>query len=137
MHEGLARAGYGVDDVVLTPENLRTHRLLVGKGYYIDVGCAQLIIDGKVKVKRAGLERLTETGVVFDDGTALDADVVVLATGYTNMRENARGIFGDEVADRVRTVWGVDEEGELRTVWRDSGHPGFWFAGGALHQCGR
>jgi putative flavoprotein involved in K+ transport len=134
LHEGLGKTGYVVDEVVLTPENVTTHRLLVGKGYYIDVGCGQLIIDGKVKVKHAGLESFTETGVVFDDGTTLDADVVVLAVGYTNMREKAREIFGDAVADRLRSVFGVDTEGELRTVWRDSGHPGFWFAGGALHQ---
>jgi cation diffusion facilitator CzcD-associated flavoprotein CzcO len=134
LHEGLSKVGYVVDEVVLTPENVGTHRLLVGKGYYIDVGCAQLIIDGKVKVKNAGLESFTETGVLFDDGTSLDADVVVLAVGYSNMRETARGIFGDAVADRLHTVFGHDQEGELRTVWRDSGHPGFWFAGGALHQ---
>lgn len=133
LHEGLRKAGYSVDEVVLRPENVRTHRLLVGKGYYIDVGCAQLIIDGKVKMKHAGLESFTETGVVFDDGTSLDADIVVLAVGYTNMRDKARDIFGDAVADRLETVFGYDDEGEIRTVWRDTGHPGFWFAGGALH----
>ena len=65
----------------------------------------------------------------------LEADIVVLATGYQNMRESARRILGDEVVDRVRSVWGLDDEGELCTIWRDSGFPHFWFMGGNLQQC--
>jgi putative flavoprotein involved in K+ transport len=48
------------------------------------------------------------------------------------MRESARRIFGDAVADRCGDVWGLDDEGELRSIWRPSGHPGFWFTGGNL-----
>ena len=59
----------------------------------------------------------------------------MLATGYEDMRETARRRLGDEVADRCTPVWGLDEEGELRTIWRDSGHPGLWFMGGNLHLC--
>lgn len=33
------------------------------------------------------------------------------------MRGTARKIFGDEIADQVKDVWGFDEEGELRTIW--------------------
>jgi hypothetical protein len=46
-----------------------------------------------------------------------------------------RKIFGDETADRVRDVWGLDEEGELRTMWRRAGHPGLFFMGGNLGLC--
>jgi len=52
------------------------------KGYYIDVGCSQLIIDGKVKIKQGQeIERFEKTSVRFKDGSFLEADVVVLATG--------------------------------------------------------
>ena len=52
------------------------------KGYYVDVGCSQLIIDGKVKIKQGQrIERFEETGVRFKDGSLLEADIVVLATG--------------------------------------------------------
>lgn len=52
------------------------------KGYYIDVGCSQLIIDGKVKIKQGQeIERFENTGIRFADGSFLEADVVVLATG--------------------------------------------------------
>ncbi len=132
--DGLERAGfkldYGEDGSGLFMKYLRR-----GGGYYIDVGASQLIADGKIKVKQ-GVEiaRFTPTGVEFADGTELEADIVVLATGYENMRESARAMLGDEVADRCTPVWGLDDEGELRTIWRDSGHGGLWFMGGNLHQ---
>ena len=107
-----------------------------GGGYYIDVGCSQLIIDGKIKVKQGSeIAEVTPHGLRFEDGTELEADEIVFATGYQNMRSTARKIFGDEVADRVKDVWGFDEEGELRTMWRRTGHPGFWFFGGNLALC--
>jgi putative flavoprotein involved in K+ transport len=57
---------------------------------------------------------------------------VIYATGYQNMRETARELFGDGVADRCRPVWGLDREGELSGVWRRSGFDGLWFMGGNL-----
>lgn len=131
---GLARAGfkidYGEDGSGLFMKYLRR-----GGGYYIDVGASRLIADGKIKIKQGvEIERFTPTGVQFTDGTELPADIVVLATGYENMRESARAILGDAVADRCTPVWGLDDEGELRAIWRDSGHDGFWFMGGNLHQ---
>jgi putative flavoprotein involved in K+ transport len=121
---------YGDDGTGLFLKYLRR-----GGGYYIDVGCSELIAAGKVAVKNGvEIERFTRDGVEFNDGTSLEADVVVLATGYQNMRESARALLGDAVADRCTPVWGLDEEGELRTMWRRSGHPGFWFMGGNLNQ---
>ena len=47
-----------------------------------DVGASQLIIDGKIKLKNdAQIARFTPTGLEFEDGGTLDADVVVFATG--------------------------------------------------------
>lgn len=51
------------------------------------------------------------------------------------MRDSARKVFGVDLADRVGDVWGLDQEGEVRTMWRRSGHPGFWFFGGNLALC--
>ena len=46
------------------------------------MGCSQLIIDGKVKIKQGQeIERFEETGIRFEDGSFLEADIVVLATG--------------------------------------------------------
>ena len=89
-----------------------------GGGYYIDVGASQLIIDGKIKVVQSpdGIKGFEPDTLVLADGRKLDADIVVLATGYDNMRTSVRKIFGDKVASRCRDVWDLDEEGELNAV---------------------
>jgi putative flavoprotein involved in K+ transport len=102
-------------------------------GYTIDTGASSLVAEGKVKLASgAGLARFTKDGVELDDGRRLGADLVVLATGYESMQETARALLGDEVAERCGPVWGLDSEGELRTVFRRSGQPGLWFTGGNL-----
>ncbi|KAL2069978.1 hypothetical protein VTL71DRAFT_14658 [Oculimacula yallundae] len=105
-------------------------------GYYIDVGASQLIIDGKIKIKQGQeIAEVLSNGLKFADGSELPADEIVFATGYQNMRTQARTIFGDELADQVGDLWGFDEEGEIRGMWRKTGHPGFWFMGGNLALC--
>ena len=132
---GLEKAGFKIDNGP-DESGFFMKYFQRGGGYYIDVGCSQLIIDGKIKVKQ-GVEiaEVKPHGLLFEDGTELEADEIVFATGYQNMRSTARKIFGDQVADRVKDVWGFDEEGELRTMWRRTGHPGFWFFGGNLALC--
>jgi len=108
-----------------------------GGGYYIDSGCSQLIIDGKIKVKQSpeGIAGFKPHSLVLKDGSELEADVVVLATGYRNMRSSVHKVLGDKIADQCRDVWDLDEEGEVNTMWRPSGHPRFWFMGGNLALC--
>jgi hypothetical protein len=133
--QALDKAGFKID-MGSDKAGLMMKYLSRGGGYYIDVGGSQLIADGKIKVKQG--QEITEVlphGLAFADGTQLEADEIVFATGYQNMKTQARAIFGDEVADRVDSVWGFDQEGEMRTIWRRSGHPGFWFMGGNLALC--
>lgn len=133
--KGLLAAGFAVDN---GPDcaGLFMKYLHRGGGYYIDVGAAQLVVDGKIKIKQGQeIARLNAHSIKFADDSELEADEIIFATGYQNMRETARKIFGDELADRVRDVWGFDDEGETRTMWRRSGHPGFWFFGGNLALC--
>ncbi len=47
----------------------------------LDIGTMDLIKDGRIGV-HGDIARFTADGVVFSDGTVLDADAVVLATGY-------------------------------------------------------
>lgn len=135
MLDGLKRAGFktdaGPDDAGLLIKYFQR-----GGGYYIDVGACKLIADGKIKVKQGQeIGEVLPRGLRFADGTDLEADEIILATGYQNMRTQTRVMFGDEVADRVGDVWGFNEEGEMRTIWQRSGHPGFWFHGGNLAMC--
>jgi cation diffusion facilitator CzcD-associated flavoprotein CzcO len=130
--DGLHKAGFGLDKGPMDSGLLMKY-FQRGGGYYIDVGASQLIIDGKIKIKQGQeISQILPNGIEFADGDKLEADEIVFATGYQNMRTQARKIFGDEVADRVNDVWGFNEEGEFRTMWQRSGHPGLWFMGGNL-----
>ncbi|KAG6855463.1 hypothetical protein H0H87_002427, partial [Tephrocybe sp. NHM501043] len=84
-------------------------------GYYLDTGASQLIADGKIKLKNGSLiESFTETGLKFEDGSELAADVVVFATGLGDSGAHIRKVCGEEVAKSVKPVWGLDPEGELK-----------------------
>ncbi|MCR1782826.1 NAD(P)/FAD-dependent oxidoreductase [Nocardioides carbamazepini] len=107
--------------------------LAKGGGYYIDVGASGLIAEGRIGLAQgSGLAEFTPSGIKLEDGRELDADLVVLATGYSNMRETARRLFGDGVADRLPSVLGIGEDGEIGGLYRRTGQPGFWFMGGPL-----
>jgi putative flavoprotein involved in K+ transport len=107
--------------------------LAKGGGYYIDVGASGLIAEGRIGLAQgSGLAAFTPTGIRLEDGRELDADLVVLATGYSNMRETARRLFGDAVAERLPLVLGIGEDGEIGGLYRRTGQPGFWFMGGPL-----
>ena len=107
-----------------------------GGGYYINVGCSDLIVEGKIKVKHGvGISRLTKEAVEFADGSSLPAEIVVFATGYDNMQEVVRNLLGDDVARRAGPAWGFDEHAELRNMWTRTGQEGFWYMGGSLAEC--
>ncbi|KAL2815279.1 hypothetical protein BDW59DRAFT_166869 [Aspergillus cavernicola] len=129
---GLEKAGFKVDKGP-NDAGLLLKYFQRGGGYYIDVGASQLIIDGKIKVKQGvEISEVLARGLAFADGSELEADEIILATGYQNMRTQTRRLFGDETADAVGDVWGFDASGEMRGIWRGSGHPGLWFMGGNL-----
>ncbi|OAA56797.1 flavin-containing monooxygenase [Cordyceps fumosorosea ARSEF 2679] len=94
-------------------------------GSYIDVGGLQLIIDGHIKVKQGAIAQVKVHSLVLEDGTELPADEIVFATGFSSMLATAGKIMGGDFVRKLDEVWGVDEEGEMRSIWRQSGHPGY------------
>lgn len=36
-------------------------------------------------------------------------------------------LCGSEIASRVKPIWGLNEEGEIRGIWRDRGVPNLWY----------
>ena len=143
FYERLEKAGFlldfGDDDSGLFMKYLRR-----GSGYYIDVGAAELVAEGKIKLE-AGREvaRITEDAVVLEDGTELPADLIVYATGYGSMNGWAADLIGQEVADKVGKCWGIGSdttkdpgpwEGEQRNMWKPTQQENLWFHGGNLHQ---
>jgi putative flavoprotein involved in K+ transport len=132
------RHDWGDDDSGLFMKYLRR-----GSGYYIDVGAADLVANGDVKLAHGQVVELTENSVKLDDGTELDADLVVYATGYGSMNGWAADLISQEVADKVGKVWGLGSdttkdpgpwEGEQRNMWKPTQQDGLWFHGGNLHQ---
>ncbi|KAJ7164476.1 FAD/NAD(P)-binding domain-containing protein [Mycena filopes] len=105
-------------------------------GTMLDVGCGQMIIDGKIKIKQGvEIEKLDADGVVFKDGSKIGADVVVLAIGNESIIANAVSVFGDAIKDKVGSkIRGMDDEGEQLRCYRPTGAPGVWFAPGAFQQ---
>ena len=114
-----------------------------GSGYYIDVGAADLVANGDVRLVQGQVDHLTEHAVVLADGTELEADLVVYATGYGSMNGWAADLISQDVADRVGKVWGLGSdttkdpgpwEGEERNMWKPTQVEALWFHGGNLHQ---
>lgn len=101
-------------------------------GYQINMGASDLIADGRVGV-RSGVtvERLTADAAVLSDGSSLDADVIVMATGYGKILDMVRPLLGER-AGNVRPIYQVGEDGELSVVWRRCGQDGLWFMTGII-----
>jgi cation diffusion facilitator CzcD-associated flavoprotein CzcO len=133
--EGLTARGFrldfGEDDT-----GWQFKYLTRGGGYYFNVGCSELIVDGKVKLlAHEAIGRFTADGLELKDGSGIAADLVVLATGYKGQSHVLRKLFGAEVADRVGSVWGFGEDLELRNMYTRTPQPGLWFIAGSLAQC--
>jgi putative flavoprotein involved in K+ transport len=114
-----------------------------GSGYYIDVGAADLVANGDVKLVHGQIDHLTEDAVVLEDGTELPADLVVFATGYNSMNGWVADLIDQETADRLGKCWGLGSEttkdpgpweGEQRNMWKPTQVPHLWMHGGNLHQ---
>ena len=143
FYQGLEKAGFmldfGDDGSGLFMKYLRR-----ASGYYIDVGASELIASGDIKLKsHTTIERLTRNSVILTDGSELEADLVVYATGFGSMNGWAAKIISQEVADKVGKCWGMGSdttkdpgpwEGELRNMWKPTRQQALWFHGGNLHQ---
>jgi cation diffusion facilitator CzcD-associated flavoprotein CzcO len=107
-----------------------------GGGYYFNVGCSELIADGRIRlIQAADIAGVETDGLRLADGSALNAELFVLATGYKGPDHLVGQLFGAEVARRVGRVWGFDEAtSELANMWRRTGQPGLWFTAGAFSQ---
>jgi len=125
------RLDFGEDDTGFQMKYLRR-----GGGYYFNIGCSDLIAGGEIGLLHyGGIERFVRDGARLRDGSIVPADLLVLATGYKNQQDVVRACLGDAIADRVGPVWGFDEGGELRNMWRPTAQDGLWFTAGSLAQC--
>ena len=132
--DGLHAVGFETD---FEPDGTGFHMryLRTGGGYYINVGCSDLIVQREIGVVQArAVDTFTTEGLRLLDGTEIPCDVVVLATGYENQQQGVRRLLGDDVADRVGPIWGFDEDHFMRNMWRRTPQPGLWVMGGAMNE---
>jgi len=134
--DGLKAAGFRIDEGT-DGIGWQLKYQMRGGGYYFNVGCSDLIVQGLIKVLRsdqiAGFE---PGGLRLSDGSLREADLIVTATGYLGQSEMAARLLGDDVAARIGPVWGIDEVSqELRNMWQQTPQPGLWFLAGSLAQC--
>jgi cation diffusion facilitator CzcD-associated flavoprotein CzcO len=135
LHDRLRAVGFRIDHGD-DGTGFQMKYLRRGGGYYLDVGCSDLIARGEVKLlQNSAIDQFIDRGLRLTDGTERDVDAVVLATGYQPQQELVRVLFGDEVADRVGPIWGHDDQGEMRSMWRRTPQQGLWFTAGSLAQC--
>lgn len=130
---------FGDDDSGLFLKYLRR-----GSGYYIDVGACDLVASGDIKLRSGvSIERINSQSITLTDGSDLQADLIVYATGYGSMNGWAARLISQEVADKVGKCWGLGSdttkdpgpwEGELRNMWKPTQQEALWFHGGNLHQ---
>jgi putative flavoprotein involved in K+ transport len=131
--DGLRSRGFRLDNGNPGNMGFQMKYLTRGGGYYFNVGCSDLIVDGKIKLKHHhDIERVVPKGLQMKDGSVVEADVIVAATGYKNQQDVVRHFMGDAIADRLGQVWDFGPDGELHNMWRRTPQPGMWFVGGGL-----
>ena len=134
--DGLEQAGFKLDfgeGGTGWPLKYRTR----GGGYYFNVGCSELIVKRQIGlVQYQDITSIGAQGVQMRDGRELQADLIVLATGYKGQGHLVESLFGQDVAQRVGPVWGFDAHTqEMRNMWTRTAQPGLWFTAGAFSQC--
>jgi hypothetical protein len=120
-------------------------------GYNIDIGTSSRIASSEIKVKSGvPIKSFTPDGLRFTDGLELKSHVIVVATGQDHdYRNQVATIVGKDMAWKLGEFWGLDEEGELRSVIKPASElviqsyfrtltsrlaPGLWLVGGTAAQ---
>ena len=130
------RGGWLQEDVGEEGIGFQMRYLQRGGGYYLNVGCSELIIEGEVGLLQFyEIDTFVPEGARLKDGRTVPADLLVMATGYKGQQDLMRLFFGDKIAERAGPVWGFSDDGELANMWKRTGQPGLWFIAGSLAQC--
>ena len=139
----LSKAGFALD-FAEDGTGLGMKYRRTASGYYIDVGAAEMVMDGRIGVRSGhGVSHLSEAAVHLESGEALAADAVIYATGYGDMTDWVARLIDQDTARRVGPCWGYGSGtkgdpgpwiGELRNMWVETAQPGLWFTGGNLSQ---
>ena len=137
LYADLRRAGLwlgdGVDGTGWLGKLFRTF-----KGFHLDMGVLQEIVDGNVKIQQAAeVDRFVENGLKLKNGSVVPFDVVITATGFMNSNEDVLEMFGKQIAERVGPCSGLDQTGEPVGLAKPLGQRQFWQLYGGINDCRR
>jgi putative flavoprotein involved in K+ transport len=133
--DGLERVGFKLD-FGEDGTGWQFKYLTRGGGYYFNVGCSELIVEGRIGLAQfSDIASFVAEGARMRTGDTLAADLIVLATGYKGQEHLVSTLFGGDVAERVGPIWGFGDEQELRNMFVRTAQPGLWFIAGSLAQC--
>ena len=117
----LERAGFRLEfgeDGTGWPLKFRTR----GGGYYFNVGCSELIADGKIRlIQAADIAAIEAYGLRLKGGERLEAELFVLATGYKGPDHLVGQLFGADIAAPGRARLGI-RRGDLRACQHVAAH---------------
>lgn len=136
LHTGLEKAGFrlnkGEDGI-----GWQMMYLTRGGGYYFNVGCSELISQGKIKIiQLQNLDHFESTGLRMKDGSLVPADLIVVAKGYLGQSAIAEKLLGKDVSAQLGPIWGMNPDTqELNNMWKPTPVQGLWFHAGSLAQC--
>jgi len=128
--DDLERVGFLVD----RKGNLFDNALAKLKGFYADIGTSKRIMSGDIKViSKISPVSFTRYGLKLQDGTELEAELVVLATGFErDYRVCASRFIGEELAARCAEQMGLDQDGEFRGLYDPIAKSLWSLAGGTI-----
>ncbi|PPQ68535.1 hypothetical protein CVT25_005457 [Psilocybe cyanescens] len=131
MQDALKSVGFKLNNGVLGAGILLNLKQK-GGGHYFDVGASQLIVDGDIKIKNdSAILEFEEHGLTFADGSHLEADAIICATGGGDVHQFISQLCGESVASECPPLFGVNEEGEM-TWFRPFPRKGLWYMHGNL-----
>src|SRR4029077_18280675 len=92
--DGLERVGFRLD-FGEDGSGWQFKYLTRGGGYYFNVGCSDLIVDGEIRLLQfSDIAEFITNGLRLHSGDTLPADLIVLATGYKGPEHLVRQLFG-------------------------------------------
>ena len=108
------------------------------KGFYINMGCADVIATGGIKiVQAADIECFVTNGARMKDGSLREIDAIVLATGFLNQNSELIGVFGKEIVERIGPCAGFDNSGEQHGNAKPLCHQQIWQVYGGINDVRR
>ena len=133
--DGLRARGFKLD---IGPEG-GGHQMQMRKkhgGYYLNVGCSDLIISGEIGLLRTDdIDRFVDDRRPDEGRPVGEADLVVAATGYKSPNKELARLLGEEIAEKIGNDLGARyKDYELNNMYKPTPQKGLWFIGGGFAQ---